>query len=195
MRKRSLHTLRREEFTQGLQLAAHQASARASHSDRMPHYIRSFVPGGTFFFTLTLADRSSYLFVHEIQRLRDAYARVQRRHPFETLAICVLPDHLHALWRLPPGDDDFSRRWGQIKRGFSHDLAGPELTASQAARREKGIWQRRYWEHQIRDEDDLGRHVDYIHFNPVKHGLARQVRDWPFSSFHRWVARGDLPKE
>ena len=161
----------------------------------MPRYVRSFVPGGTYFFTLTLADRNSYLFVREIQRLRRAYARVQHRHPFETLAICVLPEHLHAIWRLPPGDQDFSQRWSQIKRGFSEGLATPQLTASQAARRERGIWQRRFWEHQVRDEEDFARHVDYIHFNPVKHGHARQVRDWPFSSFHRWVARGDLAKE
>jgi putative transposase len=162
----------------------------------MPRYIRSFVPGGTYFFTLALADRESYLLVREIQRLRAAYAKVQARHPFETVGICVLPEHLHAIWKLPEGDKDFSLRWSQIKRGFSGELErSATLRPSQLARREAGIWQRRFWEHQIRDLDDFARHVDYIHFNPVKHGHARQVRDWPFSSFHRWVKRGDLPKE
>jgi putative transposase len=159
----------------------------------MPRYTRSFIPGGTYFFSVALADRQSYLLVQEITRLRQAYARVQQRHPFETLAICVLPDHLHALWRLPPGDSKASLRWGQIKTAFSDAFDAAPRNASLAKRREKGIWQRRYWEHQIRDEEDFAGHVDYIHFNPVKHGWAREVRDWPFSSFHRWVARGDLP--
>jgi putative transposase len=160
----------------------------------MPRYIRSFIPGGTCFFTVTLADRSSCLLADEIEGLRDAYTRVCRRHPFRTVAICVLPDHLHAIWELPPADADAPMRWGQIKRGFSSVLESTSTrTRSQTARREKGIWQRRYWEHQIRDEDDFALHVDYIHWNPVKHGLVRQVRDWPFSSFHRWVRCGDLP--
>jgi putative transposase len=161
----------------------------------MPRYIRTFVPGATYFFTVTLADRESQLLVAEIQRLRSAYATVQRRHPFDTLAVCVMPDHLHALWQLPPGDADFPLRWQQIKRGFSQGLAQPTaLSDSQVARGERGIWQRRFWEHQIRNEEDLARHVDYIHFNPVKHACVQQVRDWPYSSFHRWVQRGDLPE-
>src|SRR5690606_19379522 len=91
---------------------------------------------------------------------------------------------------------DFATRWSSIKHGFSQGLpCAAGLRPSQEARREKGIWQRRYWEHQIRDEEDFARHVDYIHYNPVKHGHVRRVRDWPFSSFHRWVQRGDLPKE
>jgi putative transposase len=162
----------------------------------MPRYVRNFLPGGTYFFTVALADRSSYLLVREIQRLRASYAEVQARHPFQTLAICVLPDHLHALWKLPEDDADVATRWSRIKRGFSIGVdVATARTGSQQRRRERGIWQRRYWEHQIRDEDDLARHVDYIHFNPVKHGHARLVRDWPFSSFHRWVKRGDLPVE
>lgn len=162
----------------------------------MPRYVRDFLAGGTYFFTVALADRSSRLLVEEIERLRTAYASAGRRRPFETLAICILPDHLHALWRLPDGDAGVPLRWGDIKRTFSRALpaAGP-LTASQERRREKGIWQRRYWEHRIRDEVDFVRHVDYIHWNPVKHGWARCVRDWPYSSFHRWVRRGDLPAE
>jgi putative transposase len=94
---------------------------------------------------------------------------------------------------LPPGDANFPLRWSLIKRGFSAEVEGPgRRSASQASRREKGIWQRRYWEHQVRHEDDFRRHVEYIHYNPVKHGLVQQVRNWPFSSFHRWVKRGDL---
>src|SRR6187401_3480076 len=107
----------------------------------MPRYIRSFVPGATYFFTVALEDRSSYLLVREIQRLRRAYCEVQRRHAFETVAICVLPDHLHAVWKLPEGDSDFSMRWSQIKRGFSLAFEGPEdRSASQEKRREKGMW-------------------------------------------------------
>jgi putative transposase len=161
----------------------------------MSRYIRSFVPGATYFFTVNLADRNSDLLVSGIEKLRSAYAGVQRRYPFETIAISVLPEHLHALWRLPDGDSNFALRWQQIKRDFSTQVDAPTpARPSLAAKREKGIWQRRYWEHQIRDEDDLARHVDYIHFNPVKHGYVRQVRDWPHSSFHKWVARGDLPE-
>jgi putative transposase len=160
----------------------------------MPRYIRNFVPGGTYFFTVTLADRGSDLLVKDIDRLRAAYSQVQRRHPFETLAICVLPDHLHAIWRLPASDNNASMRWSLIKHGFSAGLpAAPVASCSQRSRREKGIWQRRFWEHRIGDDDDFARHVDYIHFNPVKHALVRQVKDWPFSSFHRWVRRGELP--
>ncbi|NML46533.1 transposase [Ramlibacter sp. G-1-2-2] len=162
----------------------------------MPRYLRHFAPGGTYFFTLALEDRTSGLLVREIEALRAAYAAVQRRHPFETIAICVLPDHLHALWKLPEGDQDFPLRWQQIKHGFSHSVPAVESRRlSQVSRREKGIWQRRFWEHLIRSEEDLRRHVDYVHFNPVKHGHARRVQDWPFSSFHRWVERGDLPVE
>lgn len=162
----------------------------------MPRYVRDFLPGATCFFTVTLADRRGDLLVREVARLRAAYAETCRRHPFDTLAICVLPDHLHAIWRLPSNDADVPLRWMQIKRRFALGLpAAADRSPSQLSRREKGLWQRRYWEHRIRDEADLARHVEYIHWNPVKHGLARQVRDWPFSSFHRWVARGDLPLE
>ena len=161
----------------------------------MSRYLRSRAPGATWFFTVVLADRTSGLLVTKIDLLRAAYGWVQRRHPFETIAVCVLPDHLHALWRLPEDDGDYALRWQQIKRAFSAECEPGLRGGSQAARREKGIWQRRYWEHQIRDAKDLARHVDYIHFNPVKHGHVRQVQDWPHSSFHRWVARGDLPAD
>ena len=159
----------------------------------MSRYRRAKVGGGVFFFTVTLADRSSDLLVRHVDHLRKVYASVQEWYPFETIAICILPDHLHAIWLLPTGDTDFPLRWRLIKTGFSRDLdSNPKRSSSKIAKREKGIWQRRYWEHAIRDETDLARHVDYIHFNPVKHGYASQVRDWPHSSFHRFVARGVL---
>jgi len=160
----------------------------------MPQYVRARIKGGAYFFTVTLADRSSDLLVRHIEHLRKVYKVVEDRHPFETIAICVLPDHVHAVWSLPSGDSNFPVRWSQIKSAFSRELPATNVrSASKAAKRDKGIWQRRYWEHVIRNETDLERHVDYIHYNPVKHGLAARVCDWPYSSFHRYVARGDLP--
>jgi len=162
----------------------------------MPRYYRATLEGGTFFFTVALADRSSDLLVRHIDHLRRIYSSVEKRCPFETVAICILPDHLHAIWTLPDGDAHFPRRWSLIKSGFSRPFAADaRRTASKLAKREKGIWQRRYWEHVIRDDADLERHVDYIHFNPVKHGYVTRVRDWPHSSFHRYVARGVLPAD
>jgi putative transposase len=162
----------------------------------MSRYRRSLVAGGTFFFTVTLAERHSSALVAHIDRLRQAYGRVQREHPFETMAICVLPDHLHAVWTLPADDADFSLRWSLIKAGFSRGLdVSTRRSASKVIKREKGIWQRRFWEHQIRDDLDLQRHVDYIHFNPVKHGHVVRVADWPHSSFHRDVERGIYPPD
>lgn len=156
-------------------------------------YRRANIKGGTFFFTLTLSDRNSDLLVRHIDRLRRIYKSVQERQPFETIAICVLPDHLHAIWSLPPDDADFPLRWSLIKSGFTRGLPGEApRTASKVARRERGLWQRRYWEHAIRDDADLAQHVDYIHFNPVKHGLVSRVGDWPHSSFHNYVTRGIL---
>jgi putative transposase len=162
----------------------------------MSRYRRAKIEGGAFFFTLTLADRSSDLLIREIDRSRRAYKLVQQKLPFETIAICVLPDHLHALWLLPNGDADFSSRWSLFKTGFSRGLPATESrSASKTRKREKGIWQRRYWEHTIRDDADLERHVDYIHYNPVKHGLVSRVVDWPYSSFHRYVQQNGLPAD
>jgi putative transposase len=160
----------------------------------MSRYRRAKIEGGIFFFTVTLADRSSDLLVRHIDRLRLVYVSVQQRHPFETIAICVLPDHLHTVWSLPRRDSNFPLRWNLIKAGFSRGLAcDSRRSTSKIAKRDKGIWQRRYWEHVIRDEADLARHIEYIHFNPVKHGYAPRVCDWPYSSFARYVARGLLP--
>ncbi len=162
----------------------------------MSRYRRAKISGGFFFFTVVLADRSSDLLTRHFDRFRRIYQSVHARRPFETVAICVLPDHLHAVWSLPSGDADFSLRWSLIKSGFTRGLAGDALrTPSKAARRERGIWQRRYWEHAIRDDVDLARHVDYVHYNPVKHGYVARVRDWPHSSFHRYVQRGLLPTD
>jgi putative transposase len=150
----------------------------------MSRYRRVNTAGGAFFFTLALANRSSDLLIREIDRLRRAYKVVQQRRPCETIAICVLPDHLHALWLLPDGDADFSSRWSLSKSSFSRGLpASPSRSASKMAKREKGIWQRRYWEHAIRDDADLDRHFDYIHYNPVKHGLVSRVADCRTAAF------------
>ena len=162
----------------------------------MSRYRRSLVTGGMFFFTVNLADRKSRMLLDEIKRFRHASDLVRVRHPFKTIAYCVLLDHLHAIWQLPEGDADFGTRWSTIKRTFSAGLAtGSGRSASKIAKREKGIWQRRFWEHQIRDDADLQRHVDYVHFNPVKHGYAARVSDWPHSSFHEYVKRGWLPSD
>jgi putative transposase len=159
----------------------------------MSRYRRSKLDGGLYFFTVTLADRSSDLLIRHIDRLRRVYASVQNRYPFETVAICILPDHLHAIWSLPSGDRNYPLRWSLMKAGFTRGLDEPShRSKSKIARRERGLWQRRYWEHRIRDDADFERDVDYVHFNPVKHGLVSQVSDWPFSSFHRYVREGAL---
>ena len=159
----------------------------------MPNYLRANQAGATYFFTVTLENRRSDLLIREIDLLRDCYRIMMQRHPIKTIAICILPDHLHAIWTLPKGDADFSKRWQILKSSFSHALPkASQLSHSKIKHREKGIWQRRFWEHLIRDEDDLQRHIAYIHFNPVKHGLVKSVNDWPHSSFHRYVAAGLL---
>ena len=161
----------------------------------MSRYRRLKIEGGVFFFTLALADRRSDLLVRRIDRVRRAYADMQKRRPFETIAICILPDHIHAVWQLPEGDADYASRWSLFKSGFSRGLPMAKRSPSKIKKREKGIWQRRYWEHAIRDDADFERHVDYIHYNPVKHGLVMSVADWPFSTFHRYVSQGILPSD
>jgi putative transposase len=158
----------------------------------MPEYRRAKFKGRVFFFTVVLADRSSNLLVKHVDRLRKVYRTVKDRRPFDTVAICILPDHIHAVWALPEADTDFATRWSLIKSGFSRGLDAQPRSDSKILKREKGIWQRRYWEHAIRNDADFERHVDYIHFNPVKHGYVTHVVDWPHSSFHRYVERGEL---
>lgn len=157
-------------------------------------YRRSLVPGGTYFFTVNLAERDTDHLVRHAGQLRAVMASVKERHSFAVLAMVVLPEHLHAVWRLPPGDTDYPLRWAQIKAGFSRQLQkGERIRRSRRSKRERGIWQRRYWEHQIRDEADLARHVDYIHYNPVKHGWVTRPVDWPHSTLHAYIERGLVP--
>ena len=160
----------------------------------MTAYRRNFIPGGSFFFTVNLLDRRSDLLTQRIDLLRQAFSMVRERHPFILDAVVILPDHLHAIWTLPPGDADYATRWRMIKAEFSRGSAVTERrSASRRHKGERGIWQRRYWEHTLRDDGDYERHCDYIHFNPVKHGHATAVREWPYSSFQRYVERGIYP--
>jgi putative transposase len=157
----------------------------------MPQYIRAFVPGGTFFFIVTLLERRRKLLTENIENLREVFKAARRRRPFTIEAIVFLPDHLHCIWTLPSGDADFPTRWHDIKTRFAAQIArGERLSARRLKKGERGIWQRRFWEHAIRDEGDYERHVDYIHYNPVKHGHVTRVADWQYSSFHRYVQRG-----
>ena len=162
----------------------------------MTGYRRNFVAGGSFFFTVNLAERRLRLLTDNIDELRAAFRETRRDHPFEVAAMVVLPDHLHTIWTLPEGDAEFSARWRLIKSAFSRGLAIDErISQSRVSKGERGIWQRRYWEHTIRDDNDFARHVDYIHINPVKHRLVKRVRDWPYSSFHRMVKLGLCPED
>lgn len=162
----------------------------------MSRYIRSRTPGGTFFFTVAILERRRTLLTDHIHALRAAFTSVQRKQPFTVEAVVVLPDHLHCIWTLPEGDPDFSLRWQAIKSNFSRSLPkGEYRSVRRMAKGERGIWQRRFWEHTIRDEPDLSRHTDYIHYNPVKHGYVRQAVDWPFSTFRRYVQRGTYPHD
>lgn len=162
----------------------------------MSHYRRTAVAGGCYFFTVVTERRRPILTQAEVRTaLRAAIVAVRESRPFDILAWVLLPDHLHAIWRLPPGDADFSTRWSQIKRRVTHDCgalhADPTLmSARRTAKRHGTLWQHRFWEHLIRDEHDYGQHMDYLHFNPVKHGLVQRVADWPYSSFHRLVREG-----
>jgi putative transposase len=162
----------------------------------MPNYRRALVLGGCWFFTVNLLERRNTLLVDRIAALRDAMEITRRRHAFVIDAIVVLPDHIHAVWTLPPGDAGFSLRWRLIKSRFAQGLPKRErLSDVRKARGERGIWQRRFWEHLIRDEADYARHVEYCYINPVKHGLVARVRDWPHSSFHRDVRAGIFPQD
>ena len=160
----------------------------------MSNYLRVRTAGGTYFFTVNLLERQRRLLVEHVDELRASFRAAHRARPFELLAIVVLPDHLHCVWRLPENDSDNANRWAQIKSGFSRRLPADERRSpSRRRHRERGLWQRRFWEHLIRDDDDLRHHLDYVHYNPVKHGHVRRVRDWPHSSFHREVASGRYP--
>jgi putative transposase len=160
----------------------------------MPNYRRFYVPGGTYFFTVSLLERRSDFLVRHIDALREAVRATRRHRPFHIDGWVVLPDHLHCLWTLPPGDADFSNRWKAIKMRFVQTIEPVERRSNVRGKRgERAIWQRRFWEHAIRDEEDYARHLDYIHYNPVKHGWVGSVNDWPYSTFHRYVQAGVYP--
>jgi putative transposase len=161
----------------------------------MPNYRRAFIPGGTYFFTVNLPERrSNDLLIRKIDLLRETVRRLRERYPFQIDAWVVLPDHLHCVWTLPSGDSNFSLRWRLIKSGFSQALPRTEHRSNvRIAAGERGIWQRHYWEHCIRDDADYQQHVDYVHVNPLKHGHVKKVADWPYSTFHRFVEKGIYP--
>ena len=163
----------------------------------MPDYRRWYVPGGTFFFTLVTHRRRPILCADLARRcLREAIDKVRADWPCEWVAIVLLPDHLHTIWTLPPGDARYPMRWKLIKAEFTRrylKAGGEEVSPSPSRLRhsERGIWQRRYWEHAMHDAEDLKRCVDYVHWNPKKHGHAANVRGWRWSSFHRFVGMGE----
>src|SRR3990167_4186492 len=161
----------------------------------MPDYRRAWHPGGTYFFTVNLLRRNGNdLLTRRINALRSSVSVVRQAHPFHIHGWVVLPDHLHCIIELPAGDMDYSTRWRLIKIGFSKAIPVTERRSSVRQRRgERGIWQRRYWEHLIRDETDFRAHMDYVHVNPLKHGLVARVQDWPHSTFHKYVETGVYP--
>ena len=153
-------------------------------------YRRTEIKGGTYFFTINLLDRKSSLFVDEIDLLRIAINHVKKRHPFRLDAMVVLPEHFHAIITLPEEDSNYAIRWSLIKSAFSKKIPVIEkINQSRMKKRERGIWQRPYWEHLIRDESDFKSHLDYIHFNPVKHGYVMKPSDWPYSTIHRYIEK------
>jgi len=158
-------------------------------------YRRNLLPGGTFFFTLALADRRSAALIDHVTALRSAFRVARQERPFSIDAIVVLPEHLHAVFTLPPNDSDFPGRWRRIKGCFSSELLKRGVAIERFPNGELALWQRRYWEHTIRDDADFVRHIDCIHYNPVKHGSVKRVRNWPYSSFHLHVRRGLLPED
>ena len=163
----------------------------------MTDYRRVKIKGATYFFTVNCAERhGNRILENNIEALRQVFHQVKQRHPFNIDAIVVLPEHLHCIWTLPIEDANYSMRWNLIKSGFSRLITGSERRSeSRIKRGERGIWQRRFWEHMIRDEKDFEHHVDYIHWNPVKHGWVERVRDWPYSSFHTYVQKGVYPAD
>jgi putative transposase len=153
----------------------------------MPQYIRAKQPGGTFFFTVvTYRRRQLFYEINNRLLLKRVIMEVKSNHPFTIDAWVLLPEHLHCIWTLPEGDTDFSKRWGLIKAKFSKEFKGHRTTP---------VWQKRFWEHLIRDERDLQAHFNYIHYNPVKHGLVKSPRDWPSSTLHRYIQEGLYPAD
>ncbi len=165
----------------------------------MATYRRARTPGASYFFTVCTHKRRAVLTEPAYYRaLKEGFRTVKRRYPFDIDAFVLLPDHLHCIWTLPEADADYAMRWSLIKRLVSQMTRGLHpgpVNVSHLKRRESGLWQRRFWEHQIRDDSDFEAHMDYIHWNPVKHGHVGAAVDWPYSSFHRYVARGVYPAD
>jgi putative transposase len=156
-------------------------------------YRRANIKGATYFITVNLEDRRSNLLTTHIDLLRNAFRLTKARHAFVIDALVILPDHFHLLMTLPVDDANFSQRISTIKSAFSKHLPKHEpINTSRSAKRERGIWQRRFWEHMIRDDADFASHVDYIHINPVKHSHVQRAVDWPYSSIHRYIAEGQV---
>lgn len=160
----------------------------------MPNDRRYRLPGSCYFFTVNLLEHRKRLLVEHIDLLRESFRVVKHQTPFHIDAIVVLPKHLHYIWTLPLGNDNYSGRWRAIKKHFSKNLPRTERLSSVRFKwHKRGIWQRRFWEHVIMDEMDYTAHIDYCHINPVKHGLVKKVSDWPYSTFHRYVEQGVYP--
>lgn len=181
-----------EEIFEGLNVGWRSAYPTYQNKEVGVRYRRCYVEGGTYFFTVNLLERDRTLLVDCVGELRESVRWVKERRPFYIDAFVVLPNHLHAVWTLPEGDADYSSRWREIKKCFSKAMPKKErLSTVRKLKGERGIWQRRFWEHTIKNENDYRHHVDYVHMNPVKHGLVTRVADWPYSSFHREVAAGN----
>jgi len=164
------------------------------YEENMSNYVRYRIKGGCYFFTVNLLQRKKSLLVDHIDLLRESVRLCKQKRPFHIDAWVVLLEHMHCIWTLPEGDDDFSNRWKMIKTHFSKALPKNErLSKVRIKRGERGIWQRRFWEHAIRNDKDYENHMDYIHFNPVKHGYVSDVKDWPYSSFP--LCQGSCVKE
>ncbi|MGQ3891600.1 REP-associated tyrosine transposase [Legionella sp. CNM-4043-24] len=160
------------------------------------NYRRVIAPGASYFFTLTLQDRRSDLLICKINELRHAFKQAIQAYPFTIDGIVVLPEHMHMCITLPPGEANYSQRISFVKSAFSRQVEPIELiSSSRQGKRERGIWQRRFWEHIIRDEQDYERHLNYIHYNPVKHGYVESPSQWPYSSIHRYINSGILPMD
>jgi putative transposase len=167
----------------------------------MSNYLRDRTPGGTWFFTVVTHRRRPWLCSDgALRAMTLAFEQVRSAYPFDVIAGVVLPDHLHLVWSQPEADFDFGKRWSMIKRITGDLVCGgpgptPPVASSRVNRRERALWQRRFWEHRIRDEDDLQAHVEYIHYNPVRHGLVSMAADWPHSTLHRFIRRGWVSRD
>ncbi len=168
--------------------------------EKMPEYRWADLAGGTYFFTVVTYRRQRFLCDDDVRTaLRDGINKTRERYPLAIDAWVLLPDHLHCIWKLPDGDADFGSRWAAIKRYVSKNCPRlkrvDQLNESKRKRKESTVWQRRFWEHMIRDERDYEMHTNYIHYNPVRHGIVKHVKDWPYSTFHRYVGNNIYPPD